>query len=110
MLYRCTTPFETREGAYPHTFESGTLWWVREYRQADGGYELAVLEEVSDGAFTGHLERVRLSRLREGFDTVPLRDTVTLLAGVGRQGGVLGGRAIVADPGARAAESMQTDA
>lgn len=77
MLLRCTTPFETREGASPRTIDEGTVWYMATQRHPLGGYEVAVLERVDGGAWTGDIAMVRLEMLSPSiglFELVPLSE------------------------------------
>ena len=73
MILRCRADFETREpSGVPFTIREGTVWQRTRYEYAMGGYELAVLEEIRDGAYTGNQCTVRAERLLDDtFDDVP---------------------------------------
>lgn len=76
MLKRCIKTFETREGGYAREVEKGTVWQETMMDIADGGYELAVIERIEDGAYVDQV-RIRLDKLndREYFEVVP-RDEI----------------------------------
>lgn len=79
MLFRCTNTFETMEGGVPRTVDEGGVWFKLRHVHVAGGYECADLEQVRDGVFTGDVARVRLSRLSDDFETIPLKDVSTHL-------------------------------
>ena len=70
MLFTCKRSFETREGAFPRTIEEGGLWFLVG-QDHPGGYEVAILERVEGGEWTGDKATVRASRLTSDFDIVP---------------------------------------
>ena len=74
MLIRCTKTFETREGGYPVTVDEGSVWYKATHRHVPGGYELIVLERVERGEFMGEVVQVRLERLADSFESVPLSE------------------------------------
>lgn len=72
MLYRCTEPFTTTEGGIPTEIEEGSVWFEIGVDIVDGGYEVAVLERVEDGVWTGIQAMVRLERTVDCFEMVPV--------------------------------------
>lgn len=77
MLLRCTKAFETREYGFPQTIEEGTVWYRRNDWYVPGGYEVCDMILVEDGRYTTPV-RIRLSRLQECFEQIPLKDYVGL--------------------------------
>ena len=78
MVYRCTKTFETREYGYPREVDEGTVWYVKGQMVARGGYECVDILRIENGVYTADYARVRLDRLLECFEPVPLRECVGL--------------------------------
>ena len=74
MLLKCIRKFTTRESGFPFTLAEGTVWYKATYEYALGGYEIAVLEKVAGGAFTGVMARVRAERIGECFESIPFME------------------------------------
>lgn len=72
MLLKCVREFTTREDGFPFTLMEGTVWYKSTFDYAPGGYEIAVLEKVTGGAFTGVMARVRIEKIGEYFESIPL--------------------------------------
>lgn len=67
VLLRCVREFTTREGGVPFTVREGTVWYKASFEYALGGYEIALLEMVNGGAYTGIIARVRAERVNSDY-------------------------------------------
>lgn len=74
MLLRCVREFTTRETGVPFTIMEGTVWYKASFDVQRGGYEDVVLEQMDGAMFTGIIAKVRLERVNEYFEPVPLHE------------------------------------
>lgn len=74
LVLKCIKTFATRELGYERVVEEGTRWYRHSDRIVHGGYEDVNLLRVDDGRITDDLVLVRIERLSECFEQVPLAE------------------------------------